>query len=52
MSRVFANTVSGVGGRIAHPFLVIMYLHFVGVRFSKEVEMQSTRALTSFGRYK
>ena len=42
-------TVSGVGGRIALRFLVIiMYLHFVGLRFSREEEMQSARALTSF----
>ena len=33
-------TVSGVGGRMACRFLVIiMYLYFVGLRFSKEAEM-------------
>ena len=42
-------TVSGVGGRMARRFLVIiMCLHFVGLRFSKEEEMQSARASTSF----
>ena len=46
-------TVSGVGGRMAWRFLVIiMYLLFVGLRFSKEEETQSVRALTSFCRYK
>ena len=35
-SRVFPMTVSGVEGRMAWRFLVIvMYLHFVGLRFSK-----------------
>ena len=42
-------TVSGVGGRMAWHFLVIiMYLHLPGLRFSREEEMQSVRALTSF----
>ena len=46
---VFPMTVSGVGGRIAWHFLVIIvYLHFVGLRFSREDEMQSARALASF----
>ena len=49
LSRVFPMNVSGVGGRMARRFLVIiMYLHLVGLRFSKEAEMQSARALTSF----
>ena len=49
LSMVFPMTVSGVGGRIAWHFLVIIvYLHFVGLRFSREDEMQSARALASF----
>ena len=42
-------TVSGVRGRVVCHFLVfIMYLRFVGLRFSKEVEMQSARIMISF----